>query len=397
MEDFLTMDNILTEDEAATLFGVDTGVTVEEPDNNAGEDEKNNSDNKDNTAEIQEENPFATEDVEEELDKSESVGSEGKGKEDTNSDDDSGVPSNSNFYASITSALKEEGIFPDLDEETINNVVEAEDFRDLIQKQIEAGLEETQKRIYDALNAGLEPSAIRQYENTLGYLNSITEEQINDESENGENLRRRLLQQDFMNRGYTQERAVKMTEKLFATGEDIEEAKQALLGNKEYFGSKYQEALDAAKAEQTRIKKQYEVQAEKLKKDILTGDKVFGDITIDKATRQKIYDNISKPVYKDKQTGKYYTALQKYKLENESDFLKNVGLLYTLTEGFTNLDKLVQPSAKKEVKKKLKELEHTLNNTARSNSGVLKYVGSGDSSNNSGKSFLDRGFVLDIK
>jgi hypothetical protein len=30
--------------------------------------------------------------------------------------------------------LKEEGIFPDLDDETINKVVEAEDFRDLIEQ-----------------------------------------------------------------------------------------------------------------------------------------------------------------------------------------------------------------------------------------------------------------------
>jgi len=56
-------------------------------------------------------------------------------------------------------------------------------------------------------------------------LNSITEEQLNDETEKGETLRRQLLEQDFMNRGYSQERARKMTEKLFASGEDIEEAK----------------------------------------------------------------------------------------------------------------------------------------------------------------------------
>jgi len=55
-------------------------------------------------------------------------------------------------------------------------------------------------------------------------------------------------------------------------------------------------------------------------------------------------------------------------------------LLFTLTEGFTNLDKLVSPTAKKEVKKKLKELEHTLNNTARNDNGTLKYVSSGSKS-----------------
>lgn len=105
---------------------------------------------------------------------------------------------------------------------------------------------------------------------------------------------------------------------------------------------------------------------------------MFGDVVIDKATRQKVYDNISKPIYKDPETGEYYTAIQKYRLNNENDFIKNVGLLFTLTDGFTNIDKLVSPKAKKEVKSKLKELEHTLNNTARTNSGTLDFVGAGN-------------------
>jgi len=108
----------------------------------------------------------------------ESVGSEEHNKEkekDTTSDEDGSSPE-TNFYSSIASALKEEGIFPDLDDAEIDNVKEAEDFRDLIEKQINAGLEEAQKRIYDALNTGVEPNVIRQYESTLGYLNSITEE-----------------------------------------------------------------------------------------------------------------------------------------------------------------------------------------------------------------------------
>jgi len=55
-----------------------------------------------------------------------------------------------------------------------------------------------------------------------------------------------------------------------------------------------------------------------------------------------------------------------------------VGILFTLTDGFTNLDKLVSPTAKKEVKKKLKELQHTLSTPSRSSGGSLKYVGSGN-------------------
>ena len=392
MGEFLRMDNILTGDEAATLFeepSVETKTTPVTDQTNPEEKPEDKTKQEDTTTEVDPDTLFEEE-------KPESVGSEEHNKEtekDTTSDEDGSSPE-TNFYSSIASALKEEGIFPDLDDAEIDNVKEAEDFRDLIEKQINAGLGEAQKRIYDALNTGVEPNVIRQYENTLGYLNSITEEQINDESEKGEQLRKQLLQQDFINRGYSQERAIKMTEKLFASGEDIEEAKQALQGNKDFFNDKYKEILDDAKKREEEDKKAAKKQAEQLKKDILSGDKIFGEVEIDKATRQKVYDNISKPVYKDPETGEYYTALQKYKLEHENDFIKNVGLLFTLTDGFTNLDKLVSPSAKKEVKKKLKELEHTLNNTARNDNGTLKLVGSGNAP--TGKSVFDQGFMIDI-
>lgn len=370
-------DNILSDEEAASLFA-DEEIKESSPE----KEEKEKED--DNTAEADEE-LFPEE--------PESVGSEEhkEEKQDTSSDKDG--PSPTNFYSSIASALKEEGIFPDIDDEEINNVKEPEDFRDIIDKQIKEGLEEAQKRIYEALNNGVQPSIVRQYENTLGFLNSITDEQIDDESEAGEELRKKLLQQDFMNRGYSQERAVKMTDKLFESGADIEEAKQALIGNKEFFTSKYNEILNNAKEEERKEQEKIRKQAEQLKKDILTSEKLFNEVPIDKSTRQKIYDNVSKPVYKDPETGEYYTALQKYKLEHENDFIKYVGLFFTLTDNFTNLDKLVSPSAKKEVKKKLKELEHTLNNTARDDGGVLKFVGNGKAESGS---IWDKGYKLDI-
>jgi hypothetical protein len=131
-----------------------------------------------------------------------------------------------------------------------------------------------------------------------------------------------------------------------------------------------------------------------LKKDILNNEKVFDSISLDKATRQKVYDNITKPIYKDPESGVYMTALQKYRKENETAFIKNVSLLYTLTDGFTNLDKLVSPAAKRQVKTKLKELEHTLNNTARNSSGILDYVG--NDSANRGSTLFNGGLSIDM-
>ena len=139
--------------------------------------------------------------------------------------------------------------------------------------------------------------------------------------------------------------------------------------------------------------KQMKEDSEKLKNSILNDSKVFGDLQIDTTTRRKVLDNISKPVYKDPNTGKLLTAIQKYEAENKLDFIKNVGLLYTLTDGFKNLDSLVNSKVKKETKKAMRELENTINNTSRYSDGNLKFV-SGVSDDN--ESYIGNGFSLDI-
>jgi hypothetical protein len=224
------------------------------------------------------------------------------------------------------------------------------------------------------LDNGVEPSDIRKYENTLQYISTITEDNITEESEKGEQLRRNLIFQDYLNKGYSQEKAQKMTERSISAGNDIEDAKDALQSNKEYFQAQYDNLLgeaqrraDAEKAERTK-------QSEKLRKSILEDKHLMGDMEIDKSLRKKAFDAISKPVYKDPETGEYLTALQQYEQENRADFLKNVGLLFALTNGFKDFKTFAKGEVKKEMKKGLRELEQTLNNTRRTPSGSLKMV-----------------------
>lgn len=388
MEEELSLDNILGADEIENLF-VDDEETQETPPANEETLEKEDKEkNKEETTEVVDVDTLFTEEPE-------SVGS---GKENTEEKEDTTTPkgdgtSPKNFYSSIAKALKEEGIFPDLDDEGLSKVKDPEDFRDLIDQQIKAGLDERQKRIDEALNAGVEPTEIRKYENTINFLDSIKEENISDEGDKGEKLRKDLIYQDFINRGYSKERAAREVQKSFNAGTDIDDAKEALKSNIDFFKDKYDELVNDAKSEAEQEEKEKKEQAEKLKSSIFNDKDVFGDLSVDKSTRQKIYDNIAKPVYKDPETGEYFTAIQKYEMENRTDFLKNIGLLFTLTDGFKNLDGLVKGKVKKEVKKGLRELEHTLNNTARTSDGNLKFVSGVDEDP---ESFIGKGWNLDV-
>ena len=388
MEEELSLDNILGAEEIENLF-VEDDETQDTPPANGEPPKKEEepSNDKEETTEVVDVDNLFT-------DTPESVGS---GKENTEEKEDTTPKGNGtspkNFYSSIAKALKEEGIFPDLDDEGLSKVKDPEDFRDLIDQQIKAGLDERQKRIDEALNAGVEPTEIRKYENTINFLDSIKEENISDEGDKGEKLRKDLIYQDFINRGYSKERAAREVQKSFNAGTDIDDAKEALKSNIDFFRDKYDELVNDAKSEAEQEERERKEQAEKLKSSILNDKEVFGDLTIDKSTRQKIYDNIAKPVYKDPETGEYFTAIQKYEMENRTDFLKNIGLLFTLTDGFKNLDGLVKGKVKKEVKKGLRELEHTLNNTARTSDGNLKFVSGVDEDP---ESFIGKGWNLDV-
>ena len=388
MEEELSLDNILGADEIENLF-VEDDETQDTPPANGEPPKKEEepSKNKEETTEVVDVDNLFT-------DTPESVGS---GKENTEEKEDTTPKgdgtSPKNFYSSIAKALKEEGIFPDLDDDGLSKVKDPEDFRDLIDQQIKAGLDERQKRIDEALNAGVEPTEIRKYENTINFLDSIKEENISDEGDKGEKLRKDLIYQDFINRGYSKERAAREVQKSFNAGTDIDDAKEALKSNIDFFRDKYDELVNDAKSEAEQEERERKEQAEKLKSSILNDKDVFGDLSVDKSTRQKIYDNIAKPVYKDPETGEYFTAIQKYEMENRTDFLKNIGLLFTLTDGFKNLDGLVKGKVKKEVKKGLRELEHTLNNTARTSDGNLKFVSGVDEDP---ESFIGKGWNLDV-
>lgn len=376
--DELSMDNILTGDEIDNLF-LDDALQGNPPEKK--DDETPDKDEKDITTEVNPDELFG---------EPESVGSgdNNEGIEDAGSKKDGTSPK---FFSSIAKAFAEEGIFPDLDDDAIERVNSPEDFRELIEQRIKSELDERQKRIDEALNYGVEPSVIKQYENTIAYLDSIDARKISDEGEQGETLRRNLIMQDLMNRGYSQERAAKAAEKSFRNGDDIEDAKEALAGNREYFKGQYDKLVKDAKQEQDAQAKAQKEQAEQLKNSILSDKKFFGELEVDKATRKKIFENIAKPTYRDEETGTYLTPIQKYELENKTEFMKYLGLIFTLTDGFKNLDTLVKGKVRKEVKKGFRELENTLNNTTRNSDGSLRFVSGVDP-----ESFIGKGWNLDI-
>lgn len=356
----LSLDNILSEDQIDGLF------PDENTQDNPKEDEGSPEEKKPEEKETTEVNP------DELFGGPESVGSEDKtGKEGTDSTKSNTSP---DFYSSIATALVEDGIFQNLDNTELSKVKTAEDFAELVSAQIRSQFDERQKRVDEALNAGVEPTEIQKYESYLGALDRISDEGLSKEDEAGENLRRNIIYQDYINRGMSKDRALKYVERSFKAGTDLEDAKEALQSNKEFFKSQYDDLVKQAKEEEKKERENQKKQAEEFKTSILNEKKAFGEIELDQATRQRVYDSITKPIYTDPETGERLTAVQKYEAENRTEFMKNLGLVFVLTDGFKKLDGLVQGKVKKEVRKGLRELEHTISNTSRNSNGSLSFM-----------------------
>lgn len=361
----LNEDNIISDLDIENLF-TDSDSKEPEEDKAKSQDNKATESPKEDTKST--EDSFLNNSEDFNFEDSESVGSEDESQESTNS-----ASTSKNFFSSLANSLKQEGILPDLSDEDLKNIKESKDITKLFDSYIASKMDEKQKRIDDALNLGVDASDIKKYENAIAYIDSITDDKISNEGQEGENLRKQLIYQDFMNRGYTKERAIKEVQKSFNAGTDIEDAKDALTSNRDYYKEGYEDLIEEAREAKNKVQEDIAKRTEAFKKNVLESDKVFGDIVIDTATKKAALDAVLKPQYKDSK-GNMITAVQKYQQEHSDEFLKNIGIIYALTNGFTDLNKIVQSKVKTATKNAYRELENKINNSRRNSDGNLVFT-----------------------
>lgn len=383
MGEELNFGSILDESEINDLF--DTADRASEETSKKVDNEEKPQGKENNVAENSIEDIFGSESV---GDGEKNIVAEEKKRP---SESDGGASPNN--YSSIARALKEDGPLSSVNDEFFDKINDAQGFSDAIEEEVKNRLDESQRRILEALEDGVDASEIKQYENALKYLDSITEDAIKDESDKGVELRKTLIYQDFINKGYSKDRAVRMLNKIISDGTDIEDARDALVENKKYYKESYDDLREDAKREADEQRERYRKFDEDLKKSIMDDKEVVKGIgELDKSVRRKAYEAVSKPVFKDSSTGRVYSAVQRFEKENPVEFRKVMGLVYALTDGYKSFDGLVKSKVETEKKKGIAELERVINSTPRNSDGSFRLA------NNSGGegSFLDGIVALDV-
>lgn len=277
-------------------------------------------------------------------------------------------------FSSIAKQFADEGIW-ELDDEEVKD---ADSFKSLIKKAIENGIDEKTKRVSELLDMGADSKDIKEFEDTIEYLHGIQNEDILAEGEDGDNLRRRLIMQDLINNGVDEQEAVTKVKEIFKKGNDITEAKKALQANKDYFQKAYKEMAEEQRKKADEWDKSVQKQTEELKTSIMSNDKFLGELDIDEKIKKQALANLSEPKYKDKQSGQMLTAIQRYERENKTEFLKNLGLVFTLTDGFKNMDKLVNKAVNRRVNNEISGIEDLLKNPSGSDASLSMVTGAND-------------------
>lgn len=238
----------------------------------------------------------------EENDSPESVAVEDKnkqvqgGKTPDGEGSDSSSPKNDNgseqLYSTLATHFKSKGVLPGL--ENTKDIKSLEDIEAAIQKEVESRLDEKQRAIDEALQLGLPAKEVSSQLEVINGLKSITPEVI--ESEDNQEFRMKLIAQEFLAKGYSQERAVALAKRSVDLGSDIEDAKFALEGIINHEVGKYQKILNDARERETKSITDIKDYLEK-NEEVITGiklnsqqrDELYKQITTDLGDKQNAF------------------------------------------------------------------------------------------------------------
>lgn len=272
-------------------------------------------------------------------------------------------PSDKNLSL-FASALAEEGIISDLSED--DSIKNFDDLAKAIQKEIKnneyADLTDDQKEFLDKLKNGY---TVKDYEEVKSQkLKDSDILNLNEDSlSENEELQKKLIKEDFISKGYSEEKAENLSQRSFDIGENEKDAIDAL---KERKANKEKQDRDLEEQKEKNIK-QREQEAkeikEKLESLVYNEDKeILPGVKFNKNVADSIYESMTKPV--EVRNDRPISKIEKSREENPLEFEKNLHAVFHLTKGFKDFSIFKDGSGSKKSKQFIDSLESGNTSTA---------------------------------
>ena len=328
-------------------------------------DENNIVDAPDNEGVIQDtENALDADDIQEEPNEEEIpdgvVGDDTEDEEsDENSDDTTSSPP---LYKSLASYLQTEGVLTSVDSSKLEKVETIQDLADLIADEVKSkelsDLTDLQKQAVEAFRSGIDVEAFQKQKTVENNLDSITEDVINSDQE----LRSQLIYQDFINQGFSEQKAQRFTDLSIQADNDIDDAKEALENIKKGVKEKFEEEQKFKVSQKQKEQEEYNASQKLIEKTILETEEPLKGIKVNETVRKQILTTMMNPVSKNPNTGINENQLMKDQRENK-DFSLRLYAAYALSKGFTDFSyfgKKERTNEIKNIEKALKNNQHVL-------------------------------------
>jgi len=265
------------------------------------------------------------------------------------------------LYHTLATVLKEQGVFSSVDESSLKDVNDVKTLVDVIKKQIEAeefnDLSDTQKTVLADMRAGVEPTTASKYKNAMDKLEAISEDVL------AENKQARfdLMYQDFLSKGFSEEKAGKYANRSFELKEDLQDAREAKDSLKRNVTAQYdrlkQSDLDKEESKRNALEKS----KGDLKDRILKTPEVMDGVEVNDGLRHEIYDLMNNMVSTNPDTGIPENSLTKHQREDPVDYNHKLYYLYKVTNGFKDLGyfgRRTQTDSTKKLEQALRQSTH---------------------------------------
>jgi hypothetical protein len=335
-------------------------------------DEENTEENtgdestEENVEETTEEN--TNESSEEDEDSSEEVASE---------DEDEGGDENSpNLYSSLASVLHEQGLLPSLDLDS-NEVKNIDDITTAFKSEIEANVKQRLVETlgedgYEAVTNGVPLSELAKVKDNQTALESITDDTLQEDPE----LAKRVIYQDYINQGMSEDRAKRLLKRIVDAGDDavLEDAAESLQSLKAYEQRQIEVRKEEFKKQQELVAKQQEEVEKQVKDKIYNSNELLKGMKLNKAIKDKVYKSMTEIVGKN-QDGVLENRLMRDRRTNPVEFDTKLYYLYELTNGFQDFTKISNTTKTSAIS----DLERSIRQTNHQDTGTPGFLQDGES------------------
>lgn len=279
----------------------------------------------------------------------------GKGANATDDNSSDSSTLSPKFFSSLVQALKEGGILEDITDDDIKS---QEDFFKVLEDGIKqrefADLNDGQKEYLEALRSGIPHEDIANHQRNIEAYNSITEEAIEEEGSDGEDLRRTIITNNYISKGFTDQKAKKLVDKIFDSGEDLDEAKEALSELKTIEKQSFEQRKQQSLAQKKTQEKSEKEAIDKLNKIVKDTKEIIPGLQIPQVIKNNIIKGLTQPVAYT-EDNRPLDIISKFLYDNPIEGRVKLAYLLSVTEGLSKMGVLENKKAKKDAWKNLSD------------------------------------------